>query len=67
MKILYKPSKNKDDFRIKQTLRNSKKFYNWIIKGKTQTPNFFVAKRIHLIINKMIISSKIRKKIYIEK
>tara|TARA_B100000029_G_C17097466_1_gene786633 strand:- start:160 stop:636 length:477 start_codon:yes stop_codon:yes gene_type:complete len=65
MKILYKSRKNKNDFRIKPTLKNSKKFYNWIIKGKMQTPNFFVAKRIHLIINKMILSSKMGKKIYI--
>tara|TARA_B100000029_G_scaffold178169_1_gene175558 strand:- start:582 stop:1052 length:471 start_codon:yes stop_codon:yes gene_type:complete len=65
MKILYKEEANKDDFRIKPTFNNSKKFYNWILKGKMQTPNFFVAKRIHLIINKMILSSKMGKKIYI--
>ena len=65
MKILYKEETNKDDFRIKPTFNNSKKFYNWILKGKMQTPNFFVAKRIHLIINKMILSSKMGKKIYI--
>jgi len=65
MKILYKGKKNKEDFRINPTFKNSKKFYNWILKGKIQNPNFFVAKRIHLIINKMILSSKIGKKIYI--
>jgi len=65
MKILYKGRKNRDDFRIKPTFKNSKKFYNWILKGKMQTPNFFVAKRIHLIINKMILSSKMGKKMYI--
>ena len=65
MKILYKGRKNKEDFRINPTFKNSKKFYNWILKDKIQTPNFFVAKRIHLIINKMILSSKMDKKIYI--
>jgi len=64
-RILYNDRKNKDDFRIKPTFENSKKFHNWILKGKMQTPNFFVAKRIHLIINKMIYSSKMRKKIYV--
>ena len=45
--------------------KNSKKFSTWILKGKMQTPNFFDAKRIHLIINKMIISSKKKKNILI--
>jgi hypothetical protein len=67
MKILYKGRKSKDDFRINPTLKNSKKFCNWILNGKMQTPNFFVAKRIHLIINKMILSSKMKKNIYIER
>ena len=39
----------------------SKKFSTWILKGKMQTPNIIDAKRIHLIINKMIISSKKKK------
>ena len=65
MKILHNGSKNKEDFRIKPTVKNSKKFYDWISKGKTKTPNFFVAKRIHLIISKMILSSKTGKKVYI--
>ncbi len=64
-KILFKDEKNKNDFRIKPTLENSKKFSTWILKGKMQTPNFFGAQRIHLIINKMIISSKKKKNIYI--
>ena len=64
-KILFKSEKNKNDFRIKPTFKNSKKFSNWILKGKTQTPNFFDAKRIHLIINKMIISSEKKREIYI--
>ena len=64
-KILFKGAKNKNDFRIKPTLENSKKFSAWILKGKMQTPNFFGAQRIHLIINKMIISSKKKKNIYI--
>jgi len=64
-KILFKGEKNKDDFRIKPTFENSKKFSTWILKGKIQTPNFFDAQRVHLIINKMMISSKKRKKIYV--
>ena len=64
-KILFKSEKNQDDFRIKPTLNNSKKFSSWILNGKKQTPNFFDAKRVHLIINKMMISSKKKKKIYV--
>jgi len=64
-KILFKNKKNQNDFRIKPTFKNSKKFSTWILKGKKQTPNFFDAQRIHLIIGKMIISSKKKKKIYI--
>lgn len=64
-KILLKSEKNQVDFRIKPTLNNSKKFSNWILKGKTQTPNFFDGQRVHWIINKMIISSKKKKKIYV--
>jgi len=64
-KILFKGEKNSDDFRIKPTFENSKKFSTWILKGKTQTPNFFDAQRVHLIISKMMISSKKKKKIYV--
>ena len=64
-KILFKSEKNQDDFRIKPTLNNSKKFSSWILNGKKQTPNFFDAKRVHLIINKMMISSKKKKKIHV--
>ena len=64
-KISFKDEKNKNDFRITPTFYNSKKFSNWILKGKIKKPNFFDGKRIHLIINKMMISSKKRKKINI--
>ena len=64
-KILLKSEKNQDDFRIEPTLNNSKKFSNWILRGKTQTPNFFDAQRVHWIINRMLISSKKKKKIYV--
>jgi len=64
-KILFKSKKNKNDFRIEPTLKNSKKFSTWILKGKIQMPNFFDARRIHLIIDKMILSSKKKKNIYI--
>ena len=64
-KVLFKSEKNQNDFRIKPTFKNSKKFSTWILKGKMQAPNFFDAQRIHLIIDKMMISSKNKKKIYI--
>ena len=64
-KILFKGKKNQDDFRIKPTLKNSKKFSTWILKDKVQSPNFFDGQRVHLIINKMIISSKKKRKIYV--
>ena len=64
-KILFKDKKSKDDFRIRPTLENSKKFSSWILKNKIQTPNFFDGQRVHLIINKMLISSKMNKKIYV--
>ena len=62
---MFKSEKNQNDFRIKPTFKNSKKFSTWILKGKMQAPNFFDAQRIHLIIDKMMISSKKKKKIYI--
>ena len=64
-KILFSPKKNKNDFRINPTFQNSKKFSNWILKNKMQKPNFFDGKRMHLIINQMLISSKKKKKICI--
>ncbi len=64
-KILFKNKKNQNDFRIQPTFANSKKFSTWISKGKIQAPNFFDARRIHLIIHKMIISSEKKKKIYV--
>lgn len=63
--ILFKDTKNESDFRIEPTLKNSKRFSDWIFKGKEQNPNFFDAERVHLIINKMIVSSKKRKKIFV--
>jgi len=57
-KILFKSKENQDDFRIEPTKKNSEKFSNWILKGQTKKPNLYDAKRIHLIINKMILSSK---------
>ena len=64
-KTLFKNLKKESDFRIRPTFKNSIKFSNWILKDKTQSPNFFDAQRVHFIINKMIISSKKKKKIYI--
>jgi len=64
-KILFKDKKNKDDFRIRPTLENSKKFSTWVLKNKIQRPNFFDGQRVHLIINRMLISSKMKRKIYV--
>ena len=64
-KTLFKNKKGKSDFRIKPTFKNSVKFSNWILKNKTQSPNFFDAQRVHLIINKMMSSAKNKKEIYI--
>ena len=61
VKVLFDSEKNKNDFRIKPTEKNLKKFETSISKGYAQKPNFFDAKRIHLIIKKMLISSKKRK------
>ena len=57
-KILFKPKKNKKDFRILPTFENSKKFARWILENKKSSPNFNDAKRVHIIIDKMIKSSK---------
>jgi len=65
-KILFNEKENKNDFRISPTLINSQKFSESILKGKIQSPNFFDAKRVHLIIKKILTSSKTNKKIYIK-
>jgi predicted dehydrogenase len=64
-KILFEEKKNKNDFRIKPTLNNSRRFSNWILKEKKQNPNFFDAERIHWIIDKIIISSRKKREISI--
>lgn len=61
-KVLFKNKESKNDFRIGPTLKNSKKFSKWILNGKAQKPNFFDSQRIHLIINKMMMSSKKNRK-----
>lgn len=63
--FIFKNKKDKADFKIKPTFNNSKKFSSWILKGETKKPNFLDAQRIHLIIEKMVCSSKEKKKIYI--
>jgi len=65
VKILFNSEKNKNDFRIKPTLKNLKKFESWISRGHIQKPNFLDGKRVHLIIKKMFISSKKKKLINI--
>jgi len=57
-KILLRGKKDSNDFRINPTFKNSKKFANSILKNELVSPNFFDARRIHLIIKKMIISSR---------
>ncbi len=64
-KFLFKKKNSNIDFRVKPTFHNSKKFSTWILKNKIQKSNFFDAKRIHLIIDKILLSSKKRKKIFI--
>ena len=64
-KLLFKNKNNDVDFRINPTFNNSKKFSTWILKKKIQKPNFFSGRRIHLIIDKMLLSSKKGKKIQI--
>ena len=61
IRSLYKEKKSKDDFRIRPTYKNSIKFSNSILRKSIDKPNFYTASRIHTIINKMIISSKIKK------
>jgi hypothetical protein len=48
--FLFKPNKITNDFRVKPTYINLKKFKNSIIKKKENHPNFFDAKRIHFLI-----------------
>ena len=65
-KKLFREKDNRNDFRINPTFINSKKFSDSISRVKIQSPNFFDAKRIHLIIKKMIESSKTNKKVFIK-
>ncbi len=65
-KILFKNKLDNNDFRIDPTFQNSKKFSTWILTGKKQIPNFMDARRVHFIINKMLISSKKKIKISID-
>ena len=64
-KILCQNENDKNDFRINPTFLNSKKFSNWILTGKEQRPNFLDAHNVHTIINKMLLSSKKKKKLII--
>ena len=64
-KFLFKNKKSKFDFRIKPTYKNSLKFSSSILKKNECKPNFYTARRIHLIIDKIIYSTLKRKKMYI--
>ena len=65
-KILFRNKNRDNDFRIEPTLKNSKKFSSWILNKKRKKPNFYDATRIHLIIKKIINSSKSKKLVYID-
>ena len=64
IKKLFKSNKKKIDFRISPTTKNLSKFYTSIINRKLIEPNFFNARRIHVIIQKMVDSSKTKRKIF---
>ena len=64
-KFLFKNKKSRFDFRIKPTYKNSLKFTSSILKKKEYKPNFYSARRIHLIIDKMIYSALKKKEMYI--
>ena len=51
--ILFKSKENINDFRLKPTFENIKNFEKSIDKNKLSKPNFFDAKRIHYLINKI--------------
>ena len=53
-KLLFEPNKIKNDFRIKPTYINLKKFEKSIIQKKNSHPNFFDAKRIHFLIKNIL-------------
>jgi len=57
-KYLFTSKRNNKDFRIDPTLKNSKKFSSWILKGRKQKPNFSDGNRIHFLINKIMLSAK---------
>ena len=64
-KFIFKNKKSRFDFRIKPTYKNSLKFSSSILKKKECKPNFYTARRIHLIIDKMIFSALEKKEMYI--
>ena len=57
-KFLFKPNKITNDFRVKPTYINLKKFKNSISQKKDAHPNFFDAKRIHFLIKLLNLSTK---------
>ena len=52
-KILFKPKKKIEDFRIKPTFINLQKFQKSILNKQNARPNFDDAKRVHFLISKM--------------
>ena len=64
-KILYKKNLSKKDFRICPTLANLRRFAESINLIKIDRSSFFIANRIHKIINKSLISSKMNKRVII--
>ena len=52
-KVIFKPTNNKKDFRFYPVFENLKNFQKSINEKKILKPNFFDAKKIHFIINKL--------------
>jgi len=52
-KVLFKPKVSTEDFRLEPTLKNLKNFEKNIINNELTKPNFFDAKRVHQLINKL--------------
>ncbi len=64
-KIIFSGNLSKTDFRISPTLANLKRFAKSINLKKIDRSSFFIANRIHYIINKSLISSKMNKRVII--
>lgn len=64
-RVLFRAKSTKKDFRISPTSLNLKRFAASIHKKKIDRSSFFIANRIHSLINQSVISSKKKKRIII--